>query len=74
MRRIKDIEIKKKKKKNGLDINDLIVEDDAEGDGKNGKKEEQTGQKTKREQDKRRNKKKENDEKKYEAFTTRIEC
>ncbi len=59
----------KKRRENGLDINDLIVEDDAEEDGKNGKKEEKSRRVKKHNENKTKKKqKKENDEKKYEGF------
>ncbi len=59
----------KKRRENGLDINDLIVEDDAEGDGKNGKKEEKSRRVKKQNENKtKKEQKKENDEKKYEGF------
>ena len=59
----------KKRRENGLDINDLIVEDDAEEDGKNGKKEEKSRRVKKQNENKtKKEQKKENDEKKYEGF------
>ena len=59
----------KKRRENGLDINDLIVEDDAEEDGKNGKKEEKSRRVKKHNENKtKKEQKKENDEKKYEGF------